>query len=108
EAVQARRATLQRELQAFPDVQPLRERQADVRARTEELTAARAQHAEELERLRRAEAARAAAAQKLDERAAEQGLRGWLGRLDELAARTAAWKAAAATLLAAFERARRS
>ncbi|MBS2028780.1 MAG: TIGR02680 family protein [Deltaproteobacteria bacterium] len=108
EAVRERRARLDQELASFPDVQALRDAQADLRARASELDAARATHAEELERVRHAEGARAQVAQTLSERAGKEGLRAWIDRLDDLVTRTAAWQAEALTLLRTFDRVRRS
>lgn len=107
-AIQTRRTMLDRELAAFPDVQPLRDRQAELRARTNDLTEARREHQEEIERLDRAKTARVAAARTLDDRAGALCLRGWTARLDELVDRTATWRSRASTLLAAFERTQRS
>jgi uncharacterized protein (TIGR02680 family) len=108
DALQARRAALDHELADFPDLQPLREVQATLRARTEELDAARTTNREELERLTRADAVRAGAAHALDERAGEASLRGWIGRLDELVGHTAKWQGAVHTMLSTDDRARRS
>ncbi|MBL8915429.1 MAG: TIGR02680 family protein [Archangium sp.] len=106
--VRERRTTLDAELRAFPDLEPLRNRVADVRARTTELEAARETHSDELQRVRRADTLRGEAAQALDTRASQEGLRGWIDRLNELLGRTATWRVTAQTLVKTFDKAARS
>lgn len=103
-----RRGALEEEVQRFPDLTPLRDRQATSRERGEEAARARAAHAEEKDRLRKAEDTRRAAVAARDARATEAGLRGWVDRLDELQNRTRQYGLSARTLITTDEQARRS
>ncbi len=104
--LQARRRQLEAELDAFPDLEPLRNHQATSRARAGEAKDARAAQAEAEEQVHKFDQIRAERLSARDREATTLGLRGWVDRLPDLERKTLEYESVTLRVVGTHDRAR--